>query len=229
MLETKKLSDDHHPLVLSTAAQLTASLADPMQKLAAIFSFVRDEIRFGFPQKWDAVRASETIGFRLGYCNTKATLFHALCKTAGIPSRLHTGLIDIQIMRGILPAFAFPFLPESGGHTWIEVQIEGAWQPIDSYINDQPFYEQAVRRLHASGKSTGFSVCEAQGPSSSALNFGEQGFVHMGAVVADHGTWEDFSAYMASDLYLAMNKIQQASFPLIAYFGNRNVAKIRQA
>lgn len=228
MQNTTRLSDHDHPLVRSTAAQLTATSSDAMEKLAAIFHFVRDEIRFGFPPKWDAVKASETITYQLGYCNTKATLFHALCQAANIPSRLHTGLIDIQIMRGILPGFAFPFLPDSGGHTWMEVQVEGSWQPIDSYINDQPFYEQAARLLRTSGKPTAFSVCEAQGVSSCAFNFGEQGFVHMGAVVADHGVWDDFSAYMASHQYVAMSKIQQASFPIIASISNRNVARIRR-
>jgi transglutaminase-like putative cysteine protease len=76
----------------------------------------------------------------MGYCNTKATLFLALCEATGIPARLHTGLIDIEIMRGIFPSFAFPFLPSAGGHTWMEIEIDGEWRPMDSYINDKRFY-----------------------------------------------------------------------------------------
>jgi hypothetical protein len=74
---------------------------------------------------------------------------------------------------------------------------------------------------------TAFSISEAKGPSSCEFNLGDKGFVHMGAVVEDHGTWNDFSAYMASDKYIAMNKMQQMSYPVIARFSNRNIAKLR--
>lgn len=221
------LSDHDHPRIQSKAARLTSAKMNQMEKVEAIFHFVRDDIRFGFPPKWDVVKASETLDYQLGYCNTKATLLHALCKATGINSRIHTGLIDITIMRGIFPSFAFPFLPESGGHTWTEIRIDGEWKPVDSYINDRPFYENARKRLHESGKSTAFSVSEAKGPSSCEFNFGDKGFVHMGAVVEDHGSWEDYSEYMASDRYLAMNRLQLMSYPVIARLANRTISGIR--
>jgi hypothetical protein len=227
MNTTAILLDHDHPLVQSTASQLTSTRTDPLDQLEAIFLFVRDQIKFGFPPKWDQVKASETLGYQLGYCNTKATLFHALCKATGIPSRIHTALIDITIMRGIFPGFAFPFLPDSGGHSWIEVQIDGDWQPIDSYINDQPFYLKAKKLLLESGKLTSFSISEAKGPSSCEFNFGDKGFVHMGAVVVDHGTWEDYSEYIASDKYIPMNRIQFMAYPIISRLSNRRIAKIR--
>lgn len=221
------LSDHNHSQVQSTALRLTSTKSNPQDQLEALFLFVRDEIPFGFPPKWDAVKASETLHYQLGYCNSKATLLHALCKAVGIQSRIHTGLIDIDIMRGIFPGIAFPFLPEQGGHSWIEVQIEGDWKSLDSYINDKPFYENAKKLLHESGKSTSFSISEAKGPSSCAFNFGDKGFVHMGAVVDDHGTWADFSEYMASAKYIAMSNLQMMVYPIMARLSNRRIAKIR--
>lgn len=221
------LSDHDHPKVQSIASQLTSKKTNPMEQLESIFHFVRDQIKFGFPPKWDAVKASETLEYRLGYCNTKATLFHALCQAVGIPSRIHTGLIDISIMRGIFPGFSFPFLPDSGGHSWIEVQFDGVWQPIDSYINDQIFYENAKKLLHKSGKLISFSISEAKGPSSCEFNFGNKGFVHMGAVLKEHGTWQDFSEYITSDKYIQMNNLQLMAYPLIARISNRRIEKIR--
>jgi len=223
------LSDHDHPQVQSTASELTSTRQNQFDQLHAIFHFVRDEIEFGFPSKWDKVKASETLEYQLGYCNTKATLFHALCKAVGIPSRIHTALIDIDIMRGIFPGFAFPFLPDSGAHSWTEVKINGEWKPIDSYINDNPFYENAKKQLLESGKMTSFSVSQAKGPSSCDFNFGEKGFVHMGAVIEDHGTWDDYSEYIASDKYIAMNRMQLMSYPIIAWFSNRTIAKIRSS
>ena len=227
MNPTNILSDHDHPQVQSLASQLTSIKTNPMDQLEAIFLFVRDEIKFGFPPKWDQVKASETLGYQLGYCNSKAILFHALCKAVGIPSRIHTGLIDITIMRGIFPGFVFPFLPDSGGHSWIEVQFDGDWQPIDSYINDQPFYENAKRFLHESGKLTSYSISEAKGSSSCEFNLGDKGFVHMGAVLEDHGTWDDFSEYITSDKYIAMSAMQLMAYPIMTRLSNRRIAKIR--
>ena len=51
------------------------------------------------------------------------------------------------------------------------------------YINDQAFYERALKRLKASGTAIGYSVSFVDGKSSCEINFGEKGFVHMGAVM----------------------------------------------
>jgi hypothetical protein len=222
-----RLSDHDHPLIRAKAEELTGGRHAGRDSLARIFAFVRDDIRFGFPPKWDAVRASETIGYGLGTCNTKATLLVALCRASGIPARIHAGLISIEIMRGVFPSVAFPFLPRAGSHSWSEVQLDDEWNPIDSYINDKPFYDAALQRLRQSGRATGFSISQAKGPSSCELNFGEEGFVQMGAVVEDHGTWNDFSEYMSSTRYFRMNRMQLASYPWLARMSNRRIARIR--
>jgi hypothetical protein len=90
------LSDYDHPMVQSTASQLTSSNMSQIEKLEAIFHFVRDKIKFGFPPKWDEVKASETLQYKVGTCNTKATLFVALCKVADIPARIHAALTLIR-------------------------------------------------------------------------------------------------------------------------------------
>jgi hypothetical protein len=223
----RKLSDCDHPAIQDKANELTFDKLTLLDKVESLFGFVRDGIRFGFTPKWDEVKASEVLGYGLGYCNTKATLFLALCQASGIPSRVHFGLIDIGIMRGILPSFAFPFLGKVGGHCWIEVQLEGQWKPIDSYINDKPFYDRAVKRLKASGLPFGYSVSFIEGKSSCEFNFGEKGFVHMGAVAQDHGVWEDPADYFASDKYPRFNAIQIMGYPMLAVLANRNIERIR--
>jgi hypothetical protein len=221
------LSDHTHPEVQAVAARLTDKDQSDLENLENIFHYVRDEIKFGMPSRWDAVKASETIACKKGYCNTKATLFKALCTAVDIPARIHTGLIDIQIMKGLMPDFVYKFMPETGVHSWIEVLIDGAWQPLDSYINDAPFYNQALRLLHASNQPIGFSISEEKGPSSCNFNFGDQGFVHMGAVVADHGVWDDYSLYMKSDEYVPLPAVFLIFFPLIEFASNKYAARIR--
>ena len=46
------------------------------------------------------------------------------------------------------------------------------------YINDQAFYERALKRLKASGTAIGYSVSFVDGKASCEINFGEKGFVH---------------------------------------------------
>jgi hypothetical protein len=227
MNTNERLSDFDHPAVQATAKELTSGKSTVIAKVESIFGYVRDGIQFGFPLKWDQVKASETLQYGLGYCSTKATLFHALCKAIDISTRIHTGHIDIEIMRGVFPSVAFPFLPRAGGHSWMEIEIDGVWKPIDSYINDKAFYEGALKRIEESGKTTAYSISIAKGKSSCEFNFGEKGFVHMGAVVQDHGTWDDFSEYMWSDKYSQMNRIQLTSYPIIAKMSNRNIEAIR--
>jgi hypothetical protein len=222
-----KLSDVEHPLVQAKARELINPGARREENLKSIFMYIRDEIRFGFPPKWDKVMASETIGYGIGYCNTKATLFNALCKVAEIPSRIHSGLIDLSIMSGIFPSYAFPLLPYAGGHSWIEVEIDGNWRSIDSYINDVPLYNAALKSLLSSGKKNGYSLSLAKGPTSCEFNFGERGFVQMGAVVKDHGIWDDFSDYMASDKYLLLSGFKLKVFQSFTRTGNRNLMKLR--
>jgi hypothetical protein len=225
----KLLSDYGDPTVQAKVDQLVAGKTTQLEKLESIFNYVRDGVKFGFPPKWDEVKASEIMRYGVGYCNTKATLFVALCKAAGIPARVHYALIDVQIMRGVFPSFALLFLPKAGGHSWSEVQVNGEWKHIDSYINDRQYYEQALKKLKKSGHPFGYSVSFVDGKSSCDFNFGEKGFVHMGAVVGDQGVWDDAAEYFATDKYTRMNALQRMSYPMLAKLANRNISKTRSA
>ena len=228
MENLEKLSDFEHPEIIKTAHGLVKGENTPIEKVKRIFHFVRDEIQFGFPPVWDAVKASETLKYKIGYCTTKATLFHALCQAAEIPSRIHTGWIKVEIMRGILPSLSFKFLPEVGTHSWVDVELDGFWQPIDSYINDKTFYEKALKKLQATNRLNGFSISLEKGPSTCEINFGEKSFVHMGAVVVDHGAWEDLSDYLSSEKYVPLDAIPKLAYSLILrHIANKNICQIR--
>jgi hypothetical protein len=222
------LSDFNHASITEKSKELTEGKATRLEKLEAIFYFMRDRIKFGFPSTWDELKASEVLELGFGYCNTKASLFLALCKASNIPAQIHCGLIDIEIMRGVFPGFAFPFLPKAGPHSWIDVEIDDEWKSIDSYINDKAFYERASKRLKRSGMPFGYSVSFKDEKSSCEFNFGEKGFVHMGAVIEDHGTWDDLSEYIASEKYVRMNRVQLLSYPMLAAIINRRIEMIRK-
>lgn len=100
---------------------------------------------------------------------------------------------------------------------------------MDSYINDKLFYEKSLKRLQNSGQSLGYSICIVDGKSSCEFNFGEKGFAQLGAVVEDHGVWDDASKYFATDKYTRMSAFQLMAVPVLAKLANRTVERIRSA
>lgn len=196
-----QLADHEHPLVVETAARLTKGEPTVRAKLHSLFLYVRDEIRFGFPTGGDFVKASETIRRGVGQCNTKATLLLALCRAAGIPARIHFSLIRKEIQKGFFTGIAYWLMPSKISHSWIEVEIDGRWRRIDTFINDLPLFEAARAELKRRCWTTGFSVALKNGEASADLNLDKEAFSQMAAVTDDHGTWNDPADYFASRRY----------------------------
>jgi transglutaminase-like putative cysteine protease len=69
LVATKYINSDH-PLVLDLAHQLTVHKNSDCEKGISIFSFVRNEIKFGFATGFWDNRASDVIRQRIGFCNT---------------------------------------------------------------------------------------------------------------------------------------------------------------
>jgi hypothetical protein len=166
-----------------------------------IFLYVRDEIKFGFPGKGDFMKASQTIKKKIGQCNTKATLFMALCKAAGIPVRIHFSLIKKEIQKGLFIGIAYDIMPELLSHSWIEILYEGQWRKIDSFINDELFYLAGKNQLKKENLKTGYSLSCAAGESSADFNLETEKFVQMDAVVDDHGVWDEPFDYYSTEKY----------------------------
>lgn len=201
MKSSHRLADYDHPLVRETAERLTGEEASPRGKLEKLFYYVRDEIRFGFPQDGDLVKASETIRLGIGQCNTKGTLLLALCRAVDIPARIHFSLIKKEIQRGLFTGIGYALLPSLISHSWVEVEIEGRWRRLDSFINDMAFYRAGTNALRENGWDTGYSISCSSGESSADFNIDKEKFVQMDAVVSDHGVWDDPADYYGTDEY----------------------------
>lgn len=197
----KLLADADHPLTQATAKRLTVGARTDRDKLERLFLFVRDEIAFGFPLRGDLVPASETIQTGIGQCNTKATLLLALCRASGIPARIHFSLISKDIQRGFFSGVAYWLIPQNISHSWIEVEIDGIWRRIDSFINDMPLHKAAEQELARRGWKVGYSLALSNGHASADLNIDEEAFEQMAAVTDDHGVWDDPGDYYESPLY----------------------------
>lgn len=197
-----RLADVDDPLVQQTAARLTAGLTEPADKLERIFGFVRDDILFGFPPEGDFVTASQTIERGFGQCNTKGILILALCQAADIPARLHFAGITKEIQHGFYKGVFYELMPNQISHAWLEVDVDGRWVQVDSYINDLALHVAAVRELARSGWTTGYSVSRKSGEPSAEFALGTASYSQMGAVVGDHGTWTRPEDYFTGPDYL---------------------------
>ena len=225
----KPLSDSTHPLVQETAKTLTMGVSEPRDKLANIFHYVRDEILFGFPPEGDFVKASQTIKRGYGQCNTKGILILALCQAVGIPARLHFSRISKEIQHGFLMGLFYSQMPKEVTHSWLEVQLNGQWVQVDTYINDIDLHNAALRRLKCIGWNTGFSVSRVEGEPSATLDMDKTQYSQMGAVVGDDGTWNDAADFFNGSRYLNRpGVIKQWLYRLYLPLANRRVRRLRQ-
>lgn len=223
-----RLADVDDPLVQRTASRLTAHLSDPMDKLEAIFGFVRDDVVFGFPPEGDFVKASQTIERGYGQCNTKGILILALCQAANIPVRLHFSGITKEIQHGFFCGVFYKLMPERISHSWLEVELDGRWAQVDTYINDLALHEAAVRELDRSGWTTGFSVSRKSGEPSAEFALDTTAFSQMGAVVGDHGTWTRPADYFDGPDYLNRpGPLRQLLYRTYLPIVNRRVRNLR--
>ena len=75
------LADYDNPTVKNKALNLTKDHKTLTDKIEAIFYYVRDDIKFQFPDEGDFVKASQTIKHGYGQCNNKTILFLASLET----------------------------------------------------------------------------------------------------------------------------------------------------
>ena len=230
MTPIESLADFQHPLVQQLGQRLTAGETTARGKLARLFTYVRDEIKFQFPAEGDLLKASDVIRLGYGQCNTKSTLFLALCKAAGIPARIHFGLISKDIQRGFFTGLAFALMPAQISHPWIEVEIDGRWRRIDAFINDKPLQERAVAALRRRGWRTGFSVALPKtGEPGIDLDLDNENFSQMGAVTNEHGTYDDPIDYYTSPQYRNRpSTLKLWLYHLLVGRINRRVRRLRQ-
>ena len=228
MKTIETLADYSHPLVRAKAQELTAGETTVRGKLEKLFFYVRDGIAFGFPPDGDLVKASATIELGYGQCNTKGTLYLALCKALGIRARQHFSLIRKGIQRGLFPGWFYRLMPEGISHSWLEVEVNGTWRRLDAYINDQAFYLGGKQALREKNWTTGYSVSCSKNASSSDFDLEREKFVQMDAVVEDQGVWQEPAEYYSTDLYKNRpNALKLFLYRLVIAGVNRRVAETR--
>ena len=224
------LADYDNPIVQNKARELTKNQKSLEEKVKNVFYYVRDSIKFAFPKEGDFVKASRTIKYGYGQCNTKGTLFLALCKAAGIPARIHFSLIKKDIQKGLFSGIAFWLMPKEISHSWVEIKIKGRWVKVDTFINDKEFYEAGRKKLKEKDWNTGYSIACSKNKSSIELDFNNEKFVQMDAVTEDHGVYDEPMNYYKTPKYKNRpSAIKLFIYKLLIKGINKKVAKLRHS
>lgn len=146
------------PAVVRRANQIVseAGAKTSRAKAIALFTFVRDSIKFGFTSKFDYASPEETLELQTGHCNPQGALFASLLQAEGIPARQRFVNLSNGVLRGVITS-ASPRLV----HSFVEVQIpdeDGRWIRVDGYIVDPLLFRAGRSRLIKEGRKEGYGM-----------------------------------------------------------------------
>lgn len=142
----------NHPNVQQVLNSITRNCSSDQEKAVAIHEFVRTSVLFGFGPKFANYTASEVLELGVGFCNTKATLFNALLRGAGIPARQHFVGLNADVLRGFVSPGAWV------DHSWTEVFLNGKWVSVDSYTVDPVIEAYGKQKLIVEKATLGYGV-----------------------------------------------------------------------
>jgi hypothetical protein len=121
-LDGTALVQSDHPRLRSTARAILSQEADTVQAARALLTWVGRRVRRqvvpGVPS------ALETLERGVGDCNEHATLFAALARAGGVPTRIVTGLAYRE--------------GHFGYHAWNEILTADGWLSVDPTWNQMP-------------------------------------------------------------------------------------------
>eukprot|EP00127_Corallochytrium_limacisporum_P007232 Clim_evm5s244 gene=Clim_evmTU5s244 len=156
-LSSTKYIDCDHEIVKNVLGDIQMSLKEDSgnrTKLAiAIHDYVRDELKFAWGPKFGLYKASEVLeNLKQGFCQTKTTVFVALCRAAGIAARPWFVEINGAILEGV------PNIPKWLDHSYAEVYLDEEWLSLDSFIVPQGMVRTVKERLRREGKDMGMGI-----------------------------------------------------------------------
>ena|GEM_PF-1430521 len=117
----------------SLAASITSNASSTQEAVAALSSWVYENIIYDSKYKDAALDSSATLAAGRGTCDEKAHLLEALLRCKKIPARHVVG---------------FAFSGEAWEpHAWVEAAINGTWVPVDPTFNELFFLDASHLRL----------------------------------------------------------------------------------
>lgn len=227
LLSTNYIDSDH-PAVIAAMKQAVGDKKSVRERAISIHDFVRDEIQFGWSASFYDQKASEVLDAKVGFCNTKATLFIAMLRAAEIPARQRF----VSINTDIIGDFISPGTPYVD-HSYTEVFLNDRWVKTDSYIVDSDLYNAALPKLSEEGRIIGYGVHKNgthtwDGKDNAFAQFLDDG-THPGLTNIDHGVYSDIGAFYASGNAInQLGIVGRLFFALAKASANNKIESLRQ-
>ena len=200
----------------------------PVDRIGAVYDFVRNEIAFGY-NEGDELPASSVLADGIGQCNTKSTLLMALLRAVGIPCRFHGFTIDKPLQKGAITGLAYWLAPQRIIHSWVEVSLEGRWIALEGFILDAPYLASLQRRFPQARRFCGYGAAT---PDLSAPGVEWRG---QDTYIQKEGIADDFGVFDSPDAFYARHGSNLSGLKrwlyerVIRHAMNRNVARIRES
>lgn len=197
-------------------------------QIGTIYTFVRDEIKFGHPPHPDQ-KASEVLALKMGNSITKATLLMALLRAVGIECRIHASSIDRYIYRGLLKGLSYSLCPRTCFHSWVEVNFKGKWISLEGLVIDKPYLSRLQQRFSdymGSFHGYGIAVLHFRNPP---INWEETDTsIRDKAIKKDIGIYANVDALFAShpEILTCSNSFTYKNF--VRNRLNKSIQRIRQ-
>jgi len=186
--------------VEEVAREATSGLTTEREKAIALHDYVRDHVKFGFTKYFDAAEPEYTLESGIGHCNPKTRLMVSLFRAIGLESYQHFVAIPCDILKGVLHPTISWSLPAQLSHAYTDVEVDGSWFAIDSYVIDTALLKAAQARLAKEGRSLGYgvridstNVWDGHGDAFSQFD--------RSLLIEDHGRVDDLDAYFRTDKY----------------------------
>lgn len=223
------LLDFNHPLFSKLVTDRGWDTLDRYEKIGAAYSFVKDEIAFGYNEA-DNIPASKVLKDGYGQCNTKATLLMALLRRIGVPCRIHGFGIDKRVQKGVVPGITYALAPQILLHTWVEVQYGEGWLDLEGCILDTQ-YLTGVQAMHVNhrGSVCGYGVAVDDIRNPPVRWQGTSTYIQKNAIVEDYGIFDTpEELYRQRDANLGNSLVRNVLFKYVVRKRmNARVARIR--
>ncbi len=115
-LQATPFCDWKTPKIKELAKEICLGADTEKERALRIFSFVRDEIRYGINDI--KTSATRTLRLRTGECGTKTNLQIALLRVVEIPARFHVTRCQSEVLRGIIPDWLTNRMPSVVSLFW---------------------------------------------------------------------------------------------------------------
>jgi Transglutaminase-like superfamily len=152
-LQSTALIQANHPRIIRLAKEIVGGEQSAPKAAVLVHDWVRDEIAFGIPSGFYETSATEVLDAKVGYCNTKVSLFQSLLRALSIPTRMRMMDLSAQVLQGLFdPGTSYV------DHAITEVFLSDRWVQVDSYVVDSRLAAAARKKLLLSKNKAGFGI-----------------------------------------------------------------------